>query len=417
MKHKLSSKINTRTGNTLRRLVPFAVAVLLALTWKSTSLARDGGRSDNNDGDNHGQGDNNGLGDNNGQGDNEDQGMEEQGNGYQQVNLVADLPGVAMLLDTNLVNAWGISFGPKTPFWISDNGTGLSTLYSVTNDSMGMPHVTKQGLEVSIPGEGTPTGQLFNNTTGFHTNLFIFASEDGTISGWRPALGTAAETLVTAPKAVYKGITLISNASGPMLLAANFANGSLDAYDGKMNLVQQFTDTNAPDGYAPFNVEALGGLVLVTFAKQNSAKHDDVPGPGHGLIDIFDPMSGIFHRFTTGTDAGGHNSAIDSPWGLVISPGNFGEHSDELLVGNFGSGTIMSFDDHGRLRGLLTDPHQQPIVIDGLWALTLGNGTIAGVPGTLYFTAGPDSESHGLFGSLEPAKQIRHGRGHRHDHD
>jgi uncharacterized protein (TIGR03118 family) len=322
-----------------------------------------------------------------------------------------------MLLDTNLVNAWGISFGPNTPFWISDNGTGLSTLYSVTNDSMGMPHVTKQGLEVSIPGEGSPTGQLFNNTTGFHTNLFIFASEDGTISGWRPALGKAAETLVMAPNSVYKGITLISNASGPMLLVANFAQATLDAYDGSLHLVGQFSDTDAPDGYAPFNVQFLGGMVFVTFAKQDAANHDDVPGRGHGLIDIFNPMTGMFHRLTTGTDAGGRNSAIDSPWGLAISPGNFGEHSDELLVGNLGSGTIMSFDDNGRLQGLLRDAHQRVLVIDGLWALTFGNGTKAGVPGTLYFTAGPDSQSHGLFGSLEPAREVKRGRGHHHGHD
>ncbi len=396
MKDKLSSKMVTPTGKALRRLMPLMVAVVLALTWRSTSLADDGGREDNS-----GQGDNGGEGD------------EGEAHGFLQVNLVADLPGVAMLLDTNLVNAWGISFGPNTPFWISDNGTGLSTLYSVTNDSMGMPHVTKQGLEVSIPGQGTPTGQLFNNTTGFHTNLFIFASEDGTISGWRPALGKAAETLVMAPNSVYKGITLVSNASGPMLLVANFAQATLDAYDGSMKLAGQFSDKNAPDGYAPFNVQALGGVVFVTFAKQNAAKHDDVSGRGHGLIDIFNPMTGMFQRFTTGTDAGGHNPAIDSPWGLAISPGNFGEHSDELLVGNFGSGTIMSFDDHGRLEGLLRGPHERPIVIDGLWALTFGNGTKAGVPGTLYFTAGPDSENHGLFGSLQPAKR----RGHHHDRD
>lgn len=179
-----------------------------------------------------------------------------------------------------------------------------------------------------------------------------------------------------------------------------------------MNLLGQFSDENAPEGYAPFSVQSLGGLAFVTFAKRDDAKHDDVPGRGHGLIDIFDPMTGMFDRFTTGTDAGGRNPAIDSPWGLAISPGNFGKQSDELLVGNFGSGTIMSFDDQGRLRGLLRDAQQRTLVIDGLWALTFGNGTKAGVPGTLYFSAGPDSESHGLFGSLEPAKQqVKHGRG------
>jgi uncharacterized protein (TIGR03118 family) len=409
MKDELSSKIITHRGLLLGRMTSLAAAMALALTWNATVFARDGDRGgDNNDGDNQGQ--------NGNPGDNEQMGPEEMGNGYRQVNLVADLPGIALLQDTNLVNAWGMSFGPNTPFWISDNGTGLSTLYAVTNDIAGVTHVTKQGLEVTIPGEGTPTGQLFNNTTGFHTNLFIFASEDGVISGWRPALGTAAEILVAPANTVYKGITLVSNASGPMLLTANFAQAKIDVYDANLNLTQ-FADTNAPDGYAPFNVQNLRGMVFVTFAKQDSAKHDDVPGMGNGLIDVFDPMTGMFHRLSTGTDAGGHNMQINSPWGVAISPERFTEHSDELLVGNFGSGTIMSFDEHGRLRGLLRDPHGKPIMIDGLWALAFGNGTKAGVPGTLYFTAGPAGESHGLFGSLQPAMKQKHGRGHGRDVD
>lgn len=406
MREQIGNESNGRTAATATRFTTCLVAIVLALSCRSTCLADDGDRGGDNNRDHQGQGDD--QGDNNGR-------NEGEGHGYQQVNLVADQAGMALLQDTNLVNSWGVSFGPNTPFWVSDNGTGLATLYSVTNDDMGMPHVTKQSLEVSIPGEGTPTGQLFNNTTGFHTNLFIFASEDGTISGWRPSLGTAAETLVAAPNSVYKGITLISNAGKPMLLAANFAQATLDAYDGDMNLVGQLQDTNAPDGYAPFNVQALGGLVFVTFAKQDGAKHDDVPGSGHGLIDVFDPMSGAFIRLATGTDAGGHNPVINSPWGLAIAPGNFGEHSDELLVGNFGSGTIMSFDDHGRFEGVLRSSQGMPVVIDGLWALTFGNGTKAGVPGTLYFSAGPDSESHGLFGSLEPAKKMKHNHHHSRD--
>jgi uncharacterized protein (TIGR03118 family) len=416
MKDNLSRTINTAATGMMHRLTQFGLAIALALTWNSLAFADHGGRGGENDGgDDHGNG---GQGGNVGQGEKGNRGDNDRddndGKGYRQINLVADQPGVAMLLDTNLVNAWGISFGPSTPFWISDNGSGLSTLYAVTNDSMGMPHVAKQGLEVVIPGDGSVTGQLFNNTTGFHTNLFIFASEDGTISGWRPALGTTAEILAMPADSIYKGITLISNASGPMLLAANFSQGTVDAYDSDMNLVGQFSDSNAPDGYAPFNVQNLSGIIFVTFAKQDAAKEDDVPGVGHGLVDIFNPRTGRFHRFTTGSDAGGRNKAISSPWGLAISPAKFGEDSDELLVGNFGSGTIMAFDDHGRLKGLLEDTHDRPIIIDGLWALTFGNGTKSGVPGTLYFTAGPDDESHGLFGQLEPAKKKEHGHGHGH---
>jgi uncharacterized protein (TIGR03118 family) len=187
--------------------------------------------------------------------------------GYRQTNLVSDQPGVALLQDTNLVNAWGISFGAPTPFWVSDNGTGLATVYAVTNDPSGTVHVSKASLEVSIPGEGNPTGQVFN-TTNFNGDLFLFVSEDGTISGWRPALGTAAEILATRSNAVYKGVTLIALGGEPLLLAANFSEGTVDVYDGGANLLRQLADTNAPSGYAPFNVQNVGGTVFVTFAKQ-----------------------------------------------------------------------------------------------------------------------------------------------------
>lgn len=339
------------------------------------------------------------------------------GNGhYQQTNLVSDQPGMATLQDTNLVNAWGISFSATSPFWVSANGTGLAVLYAVTNDSSGGVHVTKQGLQVSIPGEGNPTGQLFNTTTNFHGDLFIFASEDGTISGWRGALGTTAETLVMPANTVYKGITLVTNGGKAMLLAANFRQGTLDAYDAHLNLTQ-FADPSAPAGYAPFNVRSIGGMVFVTFAKQDAAKHDDVAGPGNGLIDLFDPQTGVFTRFATGTDAGGKLRAINSPWGLEVSPASFGKHGDELLVGNFGSGTIMAFEADGTFRGLLKGFQEGPLMIDGLWGLTFGNGGRGGVPDTLYFSAGPNSESNGLFGSLQPATGKQHGEGEDEDND
>jgi uncharacterized protein (TIGR03118 family) len=338
---------------------------------------------------------------------------------YRQTNLVSDLPGVALLQDTNLVNAWGMSFSSTSPIWISDNGSGLSTLYAVKYDSNGVVQVTKQGLEVTIPGEGNPTGQLFNGTGAFHTNRFIFASEDGTISGWRPALGTAAEVLVTRTTAVYKGITLTTSNSLPILLEANFSEGTLDAYGGDLTLLARFMDPTAPAGYAPFNVLSLNGMVFVTFAKQDAAKHDDDPGRGHGLIDVFDPETGTFHRFATGSDAGGRLRELNSPWGLAISPANFGAHADQLLVGNFGSGTIMSFEANGKFRGLLEGRHERPIVIDGLWGLAFGNGGSGGRTNTLYFTAGPAGESHGLFGGIDLTPQSNHGHnggdGHGHD--
>jgi len=372
---------------TLRRVGACLGAALLALACMPASAGGDWGRDGDRDG------------------------------AYEQTNLVADLPDVALLQDTNLVNAWGISFSATSPFWISDNGSGLATLYAVTYDTNGTVQVAKQGLQVGIPGDGTPTGQLFNSTTGFHTNVFIFASEDGTISGWRGALGTTAETLVARATAVYKGITLITTAGGPMLLAANFREGTLDAYDTNLTLVAQYADTKAPMGYAPFNVQLLGGIVFVTFAKQDAVKHDDVAGAGHGLIDVFNPATGKFHRFATGSKAGGSLREINSPWGLAISPTTFGKHADQLLVGNFGSGTIMAFDADGRFDGLLENRHEWPIVIDGLWGLAFGNGGKAGRPSTLYFTAGPNGENNGLFGALDPAPEHKRGRDHDHDGD
>ena len=336
---------------------------------------------------------------------------------YQQTNLVSDLPGVALLQDTNLVNAWGMSFSATSPFWISDNGSGLSTLYAVTYNTNGTVKVVKQGLQVGIPGEGNPTGQLFKSTGGFHGDIFIFAGEDGTISGWRGALGTTAELLVTRANAVYKGITLITTAKGPMLLAANFREGTLDAYGTNLTLLAQYADPKAPKGYAPFNVQLLGEMVFVTFAKQDAAKHDDAAGPGRGLIDVFDPATGKFHRLATGSAAGGRLYEINSPWGLALSPTNFGGHADQLLVGNFGSGTIMAFEPDGDFRGLLEGRHEEPIVIDGLWGLAFGNGGNAGRPGTLYFTAGPNGEANGLFGALDPVVERKRDRDRDHDHD
>ena len=328
-----------------------------------------------------------------------------QGEHYRQLNLVSDVAGAAILQDTNLVNAWGISFSATSPFWISDNGTGLATLYAVTNDALGSLHVVKQGLQVSIPGEGNPTGQLFNNTPAFHGDIFIFASEDGTISGWRSALGTTAEVLAARSGAVYKGIALTMTAQGPVLLAANFSEGTIDAYGTNLTLLGQFADPLAPPGYAPFNVQSAAGTIFVTFAKQDDAKEDDVPGLGHGLIDMFNPETGTFLRFATGTDAGGHLPEFNSPWGVALAPESFGKHGDQLLVGNFGSGTIMSFDADGEFRGLLKGFQEGPLTIEGLWGLSFGNGGRGGVRGTLYFTAGPDDESHGLFGSLEPVRK------------
>jgi uncharacterized protein (TIGR03118 family) len=335
---------------------------------------------------------------------------------YVEVNLVSDQSGVAQIQDTNLVNAWGMSFSGGSPFWISDNGTGKSTLYSVTNNSSGAEFVTQLGLVVTIPGEGNVTGQFFNGTPGFNGDVFVFVSEDGTISGWRGALGTTAEVLTNRAGASYKGVTLATNSSGPVLLAANFAEGTVDVYDTNTALIAQYSDPRAPHGYAPFNVQNIHGFIFVTFAKQDPSTGDDVAGRGHGLIDVLNADTGRFHRFASGSDAGGRFKEINSPWGVALAPRSFGEHGGDLLVGNFGNGTIMAFNAEGDFRGLLQGERHGTLVIDGLWALAFGNGTSAGSADTLFFTAGPDDEGHGLFGSLEPLRKHNH-NGHGHDGD
>lgn len=324
---------------------------------------------------------------------------------YKQINLVSDLPGVAQLQDTNLVNAWGISYASTSPFWVSDNNSGFATLYQVTNDASGNPFVTKVNLNVVIPpggGQGTPTGQAFNTIGGFHGDLFLFVSEDGTVSGWRGALGMTAETFVPGvSNNVYKGMTLSSNATEGVLLASNFRQGTVDMYDTNATLIGQFSDPAAPAGYAPFGMQSINGTIFVTFAKQDDVKHDDVGGRGNGLIDIFDPVAGTFTRFATGSSVGGKVHDMNSPWGVALAPATFGHHANQLLVGNFKGGTIMTFDASGGFQGLLQSVDDSPVTIDRLWGLKFGNGTKAGVPDILYFSAGPVDESHGLFGSLQ----------------
>jgi len=320
---------------------------------------------------------------------------------YQQINLVSDLAGIAQVQDTNLVNGWGISFHDTFPFWVSDNGTGKTTLYAVTNDASGAPHASIVPLVVTVPGG--PSGQVANNSTEFNGDIFLFVGENGTVSGWRPDLGTAAEVLARRTNAVYKGVTLATLGTNTVLLAANFREGTLDVYDGTSTLLGQFSDRRAPAGYAPFNVQNLNGAIFVTFAQQDADKKDDVPGRGHGLIDTFTLSDGKFHRFAAGKAAGGSIREMNSPWGLAISPTTFGTHANQLLVGNFGSGTIMTFDTHGHFKGLLQGTGECPVEIDGLWGLTFGvNGGVSGVSTDLYFSAGPSNESHGLFGVIQP---------------
>jgi len=382
-----------------------------------------------------------------------------------QTNLVSDLSGVAAVTDPNLVNPWGISESAASPFWLSDNNSGLSTLYQVPG--AGTAPVTVNPLVVNIPTPvsatgGTPSGTVFNTAsaggafpvTGLNKSgqtasapaAFLFSSEDGTITGWNPGIdptgkfagsgGASGEAAIAVDNsgnnftnpdpnqqtgAVYKGLAIATSstpiigadaASTALLYASNFRSGAVDVYDANFTKVAAlpsgaFRDRDLPGGYAPFNVQVLNGKVYVTYARQDASKHDDAAGPGRGFVDVFN-LDG-----TPGLPGGQvrliSRGALDSPWGLAIAPSGFGGISAPgadpvLLVGNFGDGFIHAYDAaSGSALGDLKDPDGEPIQIDKLWTLQVGNGGRGGLASAVYFTAGPFDESHGLFGSLTTA--------------
>jgi uncharacterized protein (TIGR03118 family) len=322
-------------------------------------------------------------------------------NNYNQHNLVSDISGLADHTDPQLVNPWGIASTGASPFWVSDNGTGVSTLYNSSG--------TKQGLVVTIPPPATPTGVVFNSNSAssFNGDLFIFATEGGTIDGWRGALGTSAETLAIGDNgldAVFKGIAIATQATGTYIYAANFLQGHIAVLPGTAAtppLPGTFTDPTLPSGYAPFNIQNINGSLLVTYAVQDASKHDEVDGAGFGIVDRFDLNGNFLQRLISN----GALSALNAPWGLAIAPANFGMFSNDLLVGNFGDGRINAFDPlTGAFLGTLDDNFGNPIEIPGLWGLRVGNGGNGGDLNSVYFAAGipgPDTvEDHGLFGSL-----------------
>jgi len=340
---------------------------------------------------------------------------------YRQVNLVSDIAGVARYTDPNLVNPWGIALTSSGNIWISDNGTGLSTVYSKSG--------TVQSLVVTIPpfagstNPAAPTGLIANNTGAFSvtngTNsgsaLFIFATEDGTVAGWSPSVDlTNAFLLIdnSASSAVYKGIAQGTDGSNQFIFVTNFRSGLVEKYDTNLTMVSSFTDTNLPAGYAPFGIENINGQLFVTFAIQNAEKHDDVSGPGNGFVDVFDVDGNLVRQFAA-------NGTLNSPWGVVLAPGSFGKFSGTVLVGNFGDGTINAFAlNTGAFLGQLTDSRGNAIAIDSLWGLRFSipptakaafnkhgdcddnDADVSGV--VLYFTAGIGHEGHGLFGKIKP---------------
>jgi uncharacterized protein (TIGR03118 family) len=316
-------------------------------------------------------------------------------NAYTVTPLVSDQPGVAPNTDPNLVNAWGLTSGPTTPWWVADNGTDRSTLY---RGSDGQP----QALVVDV--HNAPTGTVFNPTTGFALPTggaarFLFDTEEGKVLGWNPAQGTTAVVAADLnDDAVYEGLAIADTSAGPRLYAADFHNAKVDVFDSSFTPVTGgFVDRSLPRGYAPFGIQTIGDRVFVTYAQQDADAEDEVAGQGKGFVDAYGLAGNLLGRVA-------QHGQLNAPWGLALAPSTFGRFAGDVLVGNFGDGQINAYAElgngHFAHRGELRGSTGKSLSIDGLWALQFGQGGNNGPAGTLFFTAGPDDESHGLFGQI-----------------
>ena len=301
--------------------------------------------------------------------------------------------------DADLVNGWGISRLPTSPWWVSDNGTDQSTLYKADG--------SKQGLKVAIPG-GAPTGTVSStNAADFHGDLFLFDSEAGVISGWRPALGTTAETGNGdhAGDAVYKGLAIgtadVGKGLATYLYATDFHNGRIDVFDNAFATQTwsgAFVDPKLPKGYAPFGIQNLKGLLFVTYAKTQAGSDDELAGQGRGVVDVFTTDGTFFGRVARG-------GGLNAPWGLAWAPADFGRFSGDLIVGNFGDGKLHAYSQNGgrwHSDGVLRGTNHRAVVVDGLWGIAFGGGAANNGPtNTMFFAAGPNDEAGGAFGTID----------------
>jgi uncharacterized protein (TIGR03118 family) len=332
---------------------------------------------------------------------------------YLQTALVSDQAGHALVQDPNLVNPWGIGLNPSTgDFWISDNGKGVATSYG--GDVSGSPFVPSS-LVVTIPG-GAPTGQVANMTNGFAVSsggssgsaAFVFAGATGDITGWNsgvplPSPSTAAQLGASVVGANFTGLAVGQAQPGAVLYAADFHNGKIDVFNSSfqpVTLSGSFSDPNIPAGFAPFNIENFNGQIVVTYAEQDAAREHAVAGPGNGFVDVFDESGNLVNRLIVG-QPGASTSPLNAPWGVTLAPNNFGGFGGDLLVANAGDGHINAFDPvNGTFLGALSDPNGNLISIDGLHGIMFGNGSSSGDPNALFFTAGPNNQTHGLLGAI-----------------
>jgi uncharacterized protein (TIGR03118 family) len=333
------------------------------------------------------------------------------GSGFVATHLVSNVntstnPYNGSNADPHLVNAWGIAFNPQGFVWVANNGTSTSTLY----DGLGVP----QSLVVSIPpgaaGPAQPTGIVFNGSSSFPVtqggisgaSAFIFAGEAGTLSGWSPSVNMTNAVLAVDGAAngkIYKGLAISSASGAPLLYAADFHNGVVDVFDANFAPVVvagAFVDPNLPAGYAPFGIQAIGSQIFVGYAQQDAQAKDPVAGSGLGALDVFDAAGNLVQRLIP---VGGK---LNAPWGIAMAPASFGPFSNDLLVGNFGDGTINAFDPaSGAFIGTLSDGNGTPLVNDGLWGLAFGNGLNSQPMNTLFYAAGPAGGTNGVYGRID----------------
>ena len=328
-----------------------------------------------------------------------------------QTNLVSDGFVPAAHIDPNLVNPWGVSLSAASPFWVSDAGTGVTTIYNgagapvaVTGGNTAITIGTPDGLGRAA----IPTGQVFNGATGGFvvseadrsaSSTFIFATIEGTISGWNPTVDAARTVIAVDDRdegAVYTGLAIGAAEDGKRLYAADFRNGQVSVHDAGFRELAPITGPSLPDRYAPFNAQVLEGHLFVAYAERDASGRA-AAGEGKGYVDEFTLDGQLVQRVASG-------GPLNAPWGLDVAPASFGEFAGDLLVGNFGDGTINVYDrETGAFLGKLGGPDGQPVRNDFLWALVNGNGGNGGDPDKVYFTAGVGDEQHGLFGSLAPA--------------
>jgi uncharacterized protein (TIGR03118 family) len=317
-------------------------------------------------------------------------------NVYSVTNLVSDVSGQAPNIDSNLKNAWGLTSTAGSPWWVADNGADVSTVYRADGTTARAP----------VAVSSAPTGAVSNSSSNFVISngvtsaaaTFIFSTEEGQILAWASSVsGNTAMVEASSSGAIYKGLAI----AGDRLYATDFHHGRVDVFDGSfqpVNTPGAFVDPGIPSGYAPFGIQNVNGDIVVTYAKQDADQEDDVKGQGLGFVDMFSTTGTFLGRVAT-------HGQLNAPWGIAMAPANFGRFSGDLLIGNFGDGEISAYEPQGdgsfELVGQLRTSNHQVLSIDGLWALQFGKGAANNGPTTtLFFTAGPNDESNGLFGTI-----------------